>query len=341
VTGSRCFVAGLLCAGALGALSCTQPVAGNPVPPGAWSVRSAIPTPRVLLGAGVIGGKLYAVGGFVDSAGYSVGTAVLEVYDPQSDEWATKAPMPHASGDLAVGVVDGILYAVGGQQDPSYGTPTLNDLQAYDPATDSWTAKAPMPTARRALAVAVANGKLYAIGGNSDYASHALVATVEAYDPATDTWSTKAPMPTVRMLLAAATVNGSIYAVGGFDETSALAVVEAYDPGTDQWSTRSPMPGGVLAPAAASIGGVLYVTGGFTGISVTTTLAYDPRSDMWSAQAPMPSPRDGLAGGVIDSLFYVVAGQNEVSFDSITWSTANEVFSPAGTPASNVRVPPP
>ena len=162
-------------------------------------------------GAGVIDGKLYAVGGFVDSAGFVVGTSVLEVYDPLSNEWTTKAPMPYASG-RAVGVVNASpCCAMGGQVAPQYESPTFNYLQAYDPSTDTWSAKAPMPTARRALAVAVVNGKLYAIGGNTDELTHQLVATVEVYDPATDSWSTKAPMPTPRMLLACATVNGIIY----------------------------------------------------------------------------------------------------------------------------------
>jgi hypothetical protein len=129
--------------------------------------------------------------------------------------------------------------------------------------------------------------------------------------------------------------------VGGFDGTSALTLVEAYDPATDQWSTRAAMPGGVVAPAAAAIGENLFVVGGFNGNSVSTTIGYNAPADSWSAYAPMPTGRDGIAGGVIDSLFFVVAGEKEVSFDSITWSTANEVFSPAGTPASNVRVPPP
>lgn len=300
-----------------------------------------MPTPRSLLGAGVIGGKLYAVGGFVDSAGFVVGTSVLEVYDPQSNAWTTKAPMPHASGDLAVGVVNGILYAVGGQDHPQDESPPFNYLQAYDPATDTWSAKAPMPTARRALAVAVSNGKLYAIGGQSDILTGTLVATVEAYDPTTDSWSTKAPMSAARYLLAAATVNGIIYAVGGFDGTSALAVVEAYDPATDQWSSRTAMPGGVVAPAAAAIGENLFVVGGFNGNSVSTTVGYNAPAGTWSAYAPMPSEREGLAAGVIDSLLYAVGGQDEVTFDSLVYSTANEVFSPVGSPASNMGGPPP
>ncbi len=295
-----------------------------------------MPTPRTLLAAGVIDGKLYAVGGYADSAGIEVGTAVLEVYDPLSDEWATKAPMPHGSGYLGAGVVNGILYAVGGQAAPQSKGPTFDYLQAYDPATDSWTAKAPMPTARRGLAVAVVNGVLYAIGGQPDVMGSPMVPTVEAYDPATDSWSTKTPMPTARDALAAVTLNGTIYAIGGFDGTSLLPTVEAYDPVADQWSTKASMPGANAAPAAAAIGGDLYVAGGFNGASLSTTIGYDPGADAWAAYAAMPSARDGLAGGAIDALFYAVGGEDEVSVDSATLSTANEVFSPSGAVPSQV-----
>lgn len=52
-------------------------------------------------------------------------------------------------------------------------------MEEYDPATDTWTPKAPMPTVRRNLAAATANGKVYAIGGTD--ASITVLATVEEF----------------------------------------------------------------------------------------------------------------------------------------------------------------
>src|SRR5579863_2703346 len=53
--------------------------------------------------------------------------------------WSTKASLPAATDSLAAGVVNGILYAVGG----SNGAVMFNAVEAYDPSTDSWTTKAP------------------------------------------------------------------------------------------------------------------------------------------------------------------------------------------------------
>src|SRR3990170_4837290 len=50
----------------------------------------------------------------------------------------------------------------------------------------SWTARAPMPTARQEVAVAALDGRVVVIGGFG--ASRSPVATVEAYDPAADRW---------------------------------------------------------------------------------------------------------------------------------------------------------
>src|SRR5215469_15231054 len=75
-------------------------------------------------------------------------------------EWSSKAPMATARYFLAGGVVNGILYAVGGY-DSAAGQ--LSSVEAYDPATNSWTAKAAMPTARAGLAVGVVDGVVYAI----------------------------------------------------------------------------------------------------------------------------------------------------------------------------------
>src|SRR5262245_53313596 len=95
--------------------------------------------------------------------------------------WATKAPMPTPRAYLGVGVVNGVLYAVGG----SNGNSTrLKTVQAYTPAGNSWTTKAALPSARASFAgIATINGLLYVAGGLD--ANGQLTKTLYGYNPAT------------------------------------------------------------------------------------------------------------------------------------------------------------
>lgn len=86
--------------------------------------------------------------------------------------------MPTARAALSASVVNGILYAVGG----SNNTGTLGTVEAYDPASNSWTTDASMPTARFGLSTSVVNDVIYAVGGNTNILI--ILGTVEAFAPA-------------------------------------------------------------------------------------------------------------------------------------------------------------
>jgi N-acetylneuraminic acid mutarotase len=103
---------------------------------------------------------------------------------------------------------------------------SLKTVEAYNPATNTWTSRADMLTPRHSFGVAAINGILYAVGGDDN----ADLVKLEAYNPATNTWSPKADMPTARRGLGAAAINNVVYVVGGFDATGALATLEAYQP---------------------------------------------------------------------------------------------------------------
>lgn len=93
--------------------------------------------------------------------------------------WPFRAPMPTGRYELAVGVVNGVLYAVGGAGF-LVGIYDLATIEAYDQVANRWTSKGPMPTGRSLLGVGVVNGLMYALGGS--IAGWPL-GTVEAYDP--------------------------------------------------------------------------------------------------------------------------------------------------------------
>jgi len=151
-----------------------------------------------------------------------------------SDCWTTKAPLPTARHHLAVGVVNGVLYAVGGYG--GYYGPPLNVVEAYNPVSNAWATQAPMPTPRGYFGVGLVNGVLYAVGGYAGGAGagDTVFSVLEGYDPITNTWMVKAPMPTPRANLAVGVVNGVLYAVGGEQPDAyvynLVAANEAYQP---------------------------------------------------------------------------------------------------------------
>src|SRR5207253_2843974 len=69
-------------------------------------------------------------------------------------------------------------------------TDTSAPLDIQSPGT--WTALAPMPTARQEVAAAALDGRIFVIGGLG--AGAEPVATVEVYDPGTDRWEARAPL---------------------------------------------------------------------------------------------------------------------------------------------------
>jgi N-acetylneuraminic acid mutarotase len=101
--------------------------------------------------AGVIGGKFYVVGGEDQSN-------LLEVYDPATNAWTRKARMP--LGQFAAGgrwegagvALGGKLYVIGGLQRDIDGKFTaVRTNNVYDPATNTWSVKRPLPTGRAGL----------------------------------------------------------------------------------------------------------------------------------------------------------------------------------------------
>jgi hypothetical protein len=131
----------------------------------------------------------------------------------------------------------------------------------YDPISNNWTVKAPMPTPRYLVAGAVINGQFYVVGGVNAVTGGPPLSTLEVYNPVTDSWSTtNAPMPTPRAELAAAELGGHLYVIGGFTGTGRQ--LESFDPTLGVWTTRLEMPTARGTLAAAVLDDRFFAIGG-------------------------------------------------------------------------------
>ena len=137
---------------------------------------------------------------------------IVLVYDPATDTWITKTPLPTRIEDYASAVVDNKIYIIGGARNLA-----LN--QIYDPETDSWSSGALLPTGFASAAAGVTTGafsrqEIYVIGGKQGVNA---VNLNQVYNPGTDTWVKSTAMPTARFSLGVAVVNDSLYAIGGHE----------------------------------------------------------------------------------------------------------------------------
>jgi N-acetylneuraminic acid mutarotase len=141
----------------------------------------------------------------------------VEVFDTTTNNWSTAASMGTRRDNPGSAAFNGKIYVFGGRTrnaDGSTPVPILNTTEMYDPATNTWTAKANMPTARRTMVVGTLNGRAQVMGGEIMPDGGAFPAN-EEYDPTTDTWRALKPMQTPRHGAAAGTINGAVYVAGG------------------------------------------------------------------------------------------------------------------------------
>ena len=98
----------------------------------------------------VLNNELYAVGGRDGSSCLRS----VERYDPHTNKWSTVANMCKRRGGVAVGVINGFLYAVGGHDAPAVSNPQqsrFNCMERYDPGTDTWMMVACLSVGRDAI----------------------------------------------------------------------------------------------------------------------------------------------------------------------------------------------
>ncbi|XP_053320821.1 kelch-like ECH-associated protein 1 [Spea bombifrons] len=209
------------------ALDCYNPMNNQ------WSPCAAMSVPRNRVGAGVIDGQIYAVGGSHGCVHHNS----VERYDPEKDEWQLVAPMKTRRIGVGVAVLNRLLYAVGGFD----GTNRLSSAECYYPETDEWKDIAPMNVVRSGAGACALDTNVYAMGG---YDGTDQLNSVERYDVERDSWSFVAPMNHRRSALGVTVHQGRIYVLGGYDGSTFLDGVECYDPAADAWTEVTHMMSG-------------------------------------------------------------------------------------------------
>ena len=176
-------------------------------------------------------------------------------FDPAARTWTTlrvKPVVSSASGGLMVaGPPSGSneVMVIGGLQNGSTG---LRAVLRYNYATNVWTRKVDMPTARAHMnVVQVPDGTAIGIGGNSSGNSASPQYAAMSYDPKTDTWTELASQAPRRAYHSTALLlpDGRIMSAGDDKSGGGGKLIDFYSPpylfaGTRPTITSSPAQAG-------------------------------------------------------------------------------------------------
>lgn len=149
-----------------------------------WEMMSPISAPRRGVAIAAHNGKLYAMGG----SGRNRISSKVERYNPVTNTWEHRRPLSMPRFFSLLGAVGNELYLMGGASlDQNGSVVSLDLLECYHPASDSWTLLSPMMIARAEAGIAVLNSHIYVMGGYK-WDDNQRLSTVECYDTDKDIW---------------------------------------------------------------------------------------------------------------------------------------------------------
>jgi N-acetylneuraminic acid mutarotase len=192
-----------------------------------WTFGPSLPAAAGSMASALIGAQIYLAGGIGEHG--TSGSAWR--FDPAAGTFTPIAPMPRPRNHSAA-ATDGRRLFIFGGRGPGSGDHNqvangFDDVQIYDPSTDTWQvsgsgdgAPAPMPQARGGMGKAVYDGReFWVFGGETLDGPGAnrsgVYDRVDIYDPVANRWRTGPPMPAARHGVFPVLAGDRILLVGG------------------------------------------------------------------------------------------------------------------------------
>ncbi len=182
-----------------------------------WGTAPALPAARAGGNLVKVGRSVYYFGGENFNRTADMTTMWAINLDNLGAGWIAKTPMPMSRNHASALEVDGKIYALGGQTGFDEGLTAHNDIQIYDPGTDTWsvpTQKLPANRSHTAQSAFYYHGRIVIVTGES--AHNVPVNTVWSLDPTTLTTTPLSNFPDARFSAACAIFNDKLYAFGGY-----------------------------------------------------------------------------------------------------------------------------
>lgn len=271
------------------------------------------PLSRYNNGAGIIGDKMYLVGG--------AGILTVDEYTFSSDSfYEPNAKMTEDISGAASAVYNNNFYVADG----GFWNPLPGKVFKYSPTSNSWTeAGGTDPQARIYPAYGFYNNKLFISGGMNS--SGAVLSGVVSYDLQTNSFSTIAANdPNPSIFSASAVYNGKLYIFGGrtspSNQNSLSNKTRIFDIASSSFSSGPDLPFAVEQASAVAIGDKIYIFGGATLVSPDyinkNILVFDPAAQTFTTGAQIPFPTYGSSAyatgnfALFDSGYYLFYSNN-------------------------------
>jgi Kelch motif len=157
-----------------------------------WLLQTAVlPVPRGYIPTCTIGSLIYTGGGTAIDGGGLTDAADSFVYDPVADSIATIASIPRPTGETRALNFNGKMYVMGGGRTPPNPS---NQVDVYDPVTNTWSTDLPFSNARRNFATDTNGTDQIWLAGGYDVDGVTPLASTEVF---TCPVGTPTPTPTV------------------------------------------------------------------------------------------------------------------------------------------------
>ena len=314
----------------------------NPPPapsPITWDKVATGPIAREEANGATVDGKIYLFGGLYGSS--YLATVRVDVYDPATDTWSARRPMPQALTHAAT-VVDGTaVWFIAGYLGNHPG-PGTRSVWRYDTVADTWTPGPAFPVAVGAGGAALAGRTIHYFGGKNETRTEESTAHYALdLDDLTAGWTGRTPMPGPgRDHFSTAAAGGYIYAIGGRvgpDEAGTnQAQVDRYDPATDSWTRLGDLPGTISNTAATTFvfDGRIFMLGGETSHNAASddVWSFDPSNEAWLVHTALPEKRRAGVAGVAGGTIVFTSGWYGGVQSATTWvGTLGDVLGTTGS----------
>lgn len=220
------------------------------------------------------------------------------------------------------------LFTTGGLQS-DHGYKVAASTSLFIPAISKCFPVSPMLTPRKNHGIAMYEGMVYVVGGESD--DEAALRSVELYDPKANSWSSVMCLRKEVSGVGVTVLGDYLYAVGGCDiEGSPLDVVQRYSPQLNRWQYVARMNSSRTRHSVVTANGFLYALGGYGAddyLPLKSVELYDPEADRWINISPMRRRRSDMCCVCVDQIIYVVGGEDIL--DNVMKLDCCEMYEPA------------